>query len=69
MSHFVSVDIDRSLFFESVEMGKAAVVGVGRREDVDALEEIESEEEQEEAYYGQHTYFYFTFVFHIKLIF
>jgi hypothetical protein len=65
LAYFVAFDIDGSLFFEAVSTDKLALETICRGEDIDSFEEIESEEEQEEAYDSQYSDFDFALIFHI----
>ena len=65
----MSADIDSGLFLEVVEVDEGAVVTIGRREDIDAFEEVETKEKQEDTYCGKNADFYFTCMFHINVLF
>ena len=59
LSDFVSPDDDLRLLFQSVQVSKRAMEGIGGREDVHTFQNIKTVEENEQADGCQYTNFYF----------
>ena len=64
LSHFMSQDKHRRLFFQTMEVRIDAMITVGRREDIHAFEEVKTKEQQEKTNCGKDAHFYFTNMFH-----
>ena len=63
--YFVAVDIDRCLLLQLMDIGIDTMERIDRREDINALQEIESEEQKKNTQGRQYTYLDFTNILHL----
>jgi hypothetical protein len=62
----MSADIHGGLLLQPMEVVVCTVEGIGRRENIDAFEEIKTKEQQEKTNGSQNANLYFPCVFHTK---
>ena len=67
LAYFMSADIHGGLLLQPMEVVVCTVEGIGRREDIDAFEEIKTKEQQEKTNGSQNANLYFPCVFHTKV--